>query len=78
MTLNWTTKEKIVLISNILEFGDQPESWNSITNDLLKTFPTNSIPSQAKRDGRYAIKVGFFTKIIFRNVIKICSFRIVN
>ncbi|UJR34260.1 hypothetical protein I4U23_021664 [Adineta vaga] len=56
MTFNWTTKEKIVLISDILEFGDQQESWTTISNDLLRTFSTNLVSSQIKKDGRYAIK----------------------
>ncbi|CAF4840384.1 unnamed protein product [Rotaria sp. Silwood1] len=56
MSIDWTTKEKIVLISDILEYGDQLESWSSISNDLSRTFQTNIILSQAKREGRYSIK----------------------
>ncbi|CAF1076284.1 unnamed protein product [Rotaria sordida] len=56
MAVDWTTKEKIVLISDILEYGDQPESWSSISNDLSRTFQTNIILSQTKREGRYSIK----------------------
>ncbi|CAF0818649.1 unnamed protein product [Adineta steineri] len=56
MTFDWTTKEKIVLLSDILEYGDQVESWSTISNDLSRTFPTNTILSQSKRDGRYSIK----------------------
>ncbi|CAF3250406.1 unnamed protein product [Rotaria sp. Silwood2] len=56
MSIDWTTKEKIVLISNILEYGDQTESWSSISNDLSRVFQTNIILSQTKREGRYSIK----------------------
>jgi hypothetical protein len=65
MTFDWTTKEKIVLLSDILEFGDQHESWTPISNDLSRTFLTNVILSQAKREGRYSIKVCFFIKYLF-------------
>jgi hypothetical protein len=58
MSFDWTTKEKIVLLSDILEFGDQSESWSAISNDLTRTFQANIIlPSQTKREGRYSIKV---------------------
>ena len=60
MTLDWTTKEKIGLLSDILEYGDQPESWTTISNDLSRQFQTNIILSQAKRDGRFSIKVRYF------------------
>lgn len=57
MAIDWTTKEKIILMSDILEYGDQAESWSSISNDLSRTFQTNIILSQTKREGRYSIKV---------------------
>jgi hypothetical protein len=62
MSIDWTTKEKIVLLSDILEFGDQSESWSSISNDLSRTFQTTNIilSSQTKRDGRFSIKVCSF------------------
>jgi hypothetical protein len=53
MANDWTSKEKIALLSDILEFGDQSESWSSISNDLSRTF-------QTKKEGRYSIKVRFF------------------
>ncbi len=52
MANDWTSKEKIALLSDILEFGDQSESWSSISNDLSRTF-------QTKKEGRYSIKVRF-------------------
>lgn len=61
MTICWTTKEKIVLMSDILEYGDQSESWSSISNDLSRTFQTDINLSQLKRDGRYSIKVGLYS-----------------
>lgn len=57
MANDWTTKEKIVLLSDILEYGDQPESWSSISNDLSRTFRNNMNLSQTKREDRYSIKV---------------------
>ena len=50
MSIDWSNKEKIGLFSDILEFGDQPESWPMISNHLQKTF-------QTKKEGRYSIKV---------------------
>ena len=50
MSIDWSTKEKVSLLSNVLEFGDQPESWSSISNDLTRIF-------QSKKEGRYSIKV---------------------
>ena len=64
MNSQWATKEKIVLLSDILEFGDQPESWSTIANDLLRTFQTSPLSSTtvatttvAKKEGRYSIQV---------------------
>jgi hypothetical protein len=72
MSMDWTTKEKIVLLSDILEFGDQPESWSSISNDLSRTFQTNVIiSSQTKREGRYSIKV---CSLCFSFIIKLILF----
>jgi hypothetical protein len=53
MATDWTTKEKIVLLSDILEYGDQLESWSSISTDLSRTFQTT------KKEGRYSTKVSF-------------------
>jgi hypothetical protein len=53
MANDWSSKEKIALLSDILEFGDQTESWSAISNDLSRTF-------QSKKEGRYSIKVRFF------------------
>ena len=52
MANDWSSKEKIALLSDILEFGDQTESWSAISNDLSRTF-------QTKKEGRYSIKVCF-------------------
>jgi hypothetical protein len=52
MANDWSSKEKIALLSDILEFGDQTESWSAISNDLSRTF-------QSKKEGRYSIKVRF-------------------
>jgi len=52
MANDWSSKEKIALLSDILEFGDQSESWSAISNDLSRTF-------QSKKEGRYSIKVRF-------------------
>ncbi len=67
MANDWTSKEKIALLSDILEFGDQSESWSSISNDLSRTF-------QTKKEGRYSIKVRFFFFIL--NKISIFLFKI--
>ncbi len=50
MAHDWTSKEKIALLSNILEFGDQHESWSAISNDLSRTF-------QTRKEGYFSIKV---------------------
>jgi hypothetical protein len=50
MANDWSSKEKIALLSDILEFGDQSESWSAISNDLSRTF-------QSKKEGRYSIRV---------------------
>ncbi len=55
MANDWSSKEKIALLSDILEYGDQPESWLAISNDLSRTF-------QSKKEGRYSIKVCFHFK----------------
>ena len=52
MTNDWSNKEKIALLSDVLEYGDQPESWSAISNDLSRTF-------QSRKDGRFSIKVCF-------------------
>lgn len=49
MTNDWSNKEKIALLSDVLEFGDQPESWSMISNDLSRTF-------QSRKEGRFSIK----------------------
>ena len=64
MTMDWTNKEKIVLLSGILEYGDQSESWSSISNDLSRTFQTSCISSQSKREGRYSIKVRYCFRFV--------------
>ncbi|CAF4071092.1 unnamed protein product, partial [Rotaria magnacalcarata] len=56
MATDWTTKEKIILISDILEHGDQPESWSVISTDLSRTFQTTITLSQTRKEGRYSIK----------------------
>lgn len=53
MANDWTNKEKIALLNDILEYGDQPESWISISNDLSKLY-------QTKKEGRYSIKVCYY------------------
>jgi len=68
MANDWTSKEKIALLSDILEFGDQSESWSSISNDLSRTF-------QTKKEGRYSIKVRF-TFFFILNKISIFLFKI--
>lgn len=40
--MSWSTKEKFCLLINILEFGDQNESWTQISNDLNRKFLSNS------------------------------------
>lgn len=65
MSINWTTKEKLVLLSDILEYGEQPESWLNISNDLLRIFQNNPQSTQIKLENRYSIKVCFKEKISF-------------
>ena len=59
MSINWTTKEKLLLLSNILEYGDQAESWSTVSNNLSRILQKNLLLSPMKRDGRYSVKVGF-------------------
>lgn len=52
MANDWSSKEKIALLNDILEYGDQVESWSAISNDLSRLY-------QTKKEGRYSIKVCF-------------------
>lgn len=71
MSFDWSNKEKIALLSDLMEFGDQPESWPTISNDLSKTF-------QTKKEGRYSIKVRLLFLLLFDMDFSVQKFRIAN
>ena len=53
----WSTKEKFCLLFDILELGDQNESWMQISADLNRKFLSNSpSTSPIKREAKYSIK----------------------
>ena len=56
--MEWSSKERLILLSNLLEFGEQTESWTRIARAF-----------QTKKDTRYSSKVRLRRRLAFSHFL---------